>query len=416
MSADGYRSYEVYQRQRVHENTARINPGELISTAFCENPYAYFEILRENYPCYRDWLGNCFWVTRYDDVTSIFVDDANFESRSKRWLMDIQAYGADLGNHRLVLQAEEDCFDREAESVLTKILGELAGAEQPDLVKAFAMRFPLELLVRLLDLPDALVTPFLDAYWRMLRGVSWQPGIINDAHHAVKEVESLLTPLLKERTAGEGKDLISVVARETGDVTDLVATLLENDYLTLHGSLANLWCNLLTNEGSISGLREDSRKIKFAYLESQRLTNPVVLAKRYARHEVERFGRLIPEGGLVHCCAGAANRDPAIFNDPDEFQVTRKELCKREPRGSYRADGLASGISFGLGPPSKFPAVPEDRPRSRYAICRDLVVLASQCMLDTFSDISPGSSDTPTLYSQSLGEIHTCWSLPVSLK
>ena len=42
-------------------------------------------ILREHHPCYRDWVGNRFWITRYDDVTSVFADDANYESRSKRW-------------------------------------------------------------------------------------------------------------------------------------------------------------------------------------------------------------------------------------------------------------------------------------------------------------------------------------------
>ena len=64
----GYRTYEVYQRERVGETTNLIKPRQLISDEYLSDPYPLVAILRENYPCYRDWLSNCFWITRYDDV------------------------------------------------------------------------------------------------------------------------------------------------------------------------------------------------------------------------------------------------------------------------------------------------------------------------------------------------------------
>ena len=81
----GWRSYEVYQRMRVGESTARIKPRQLSSDDYLADPYPLLAILREEYPCYRDWPGNCFWITRYDDVTSVFVDDANYETRPRLW-------------------------------------------------------------------------------------------------------------------------------------------------------------------------------------------------------------------------------------------------------------------------------------------------------------------------------------------
>ena len=69
----GYRTYEVYQRERVGESTEKIKPAQLISGAYRTDPYPLLGILRENYPCYRDWLSNSFWITRYNDVTSIFT-------------------------------------------------------------------------------------------------------------------------------------------------------------------------------------------------------------------------------------------------------------------------------------------------------------------------------------------------------
>ena len=95
----GYRTYEVYQRERVGETTNLIKPRELISDEYARDPYPLLEVLRENYPCYRDWLSNCFWITRYDDVTSVFADEQNFETRPKRWYLDSINYGRDLWKH-----------------------------------------------------------------------------------------------------------------------------------------------------------------------------------------------------------------------------------------------------------------------------------------------------------------------------
>jgi hypothetical protein len=140
----------------------------------------------------------------------------------------------------------------------------------------------------------------------------------------------------------------------------------------------------------------------------------VLFARRFARHEVERFGFLIPEGALVVCAAGAANHDPRIFAEPERFIIERKDLCPREPRGQYRADGLPAGIAFGLGKPSRFPAVPEDRPRSLYALTRDMAVTASNVLLDRLTNLRLKPGPEPTMRSLRVGDMHTCWSLPVT--
>src|SRR5215218_2938987 len=97
--SNGFRTYEVYQRQRVGESTAKLKPRQLLSAEFVRDPYPLLAILRENYPCYRDWIGNSFWITRYDDVTSVFMDDPNYETRPRRWFLGLDdGWGRDFGD------------------------------------------------------------------------------------------------------------------------------------------------------------------------------------------------------------------------------------------------------------------------------------------------------------------------------
>ncbi len=417
---DGYRTYEVHQRERVGQSTEKLRPMQLMSRGYLDDPYPLLEVLREHYPFYRDWLSNAYWSTRYDDVTSLFTDDANFESRSKRWYYGLEDLGRDLRGALPVLIAQADGLDTHVEPVARTIASELAQAAGGDLAVQFAARLPLELLVRLLDIPEPDRGTFAQAYWRMQHGTYWEPEAQQSGQAAIRELIRYFEPLLAARREDPGTDLVSAIAHlelDDGPATaaDLVATLLEGDHETLHGGLANLWFLLLTHPDQLAAVRDDRRLLKHAWFETLRHSPPVLSAQRFTRHEVERFGRLMPKGALVVLSAAAANRDPRIFGNPDEFHADRADVCQREPRGMYRADGLASGIAFGLGKPSRYPAVPEDRPRSLYALTRDAAVTASSVLLDTFKEINLEPGAAPQLRCQRVWEMHTCWSLPARL-
>lgn len=417
LPAAGYRTYEVYQRERVGETTNLLKPRELISDEMLTEPNRLLTLLRENYPCYRDWVGNRFWITRYDDVTSVFADDANYETRSKRWFYGRPDLGRDLWDELPVSWAFANGVDAAIGDVAARVAADLG--DGADLAAGFAARLPLELWGAVLDLPAADLPAFSARYWRMQRGWSWDAPAQIDGLEAFAELAAYFAPLLEARRGGGGHDLVTAVAdlETTGgpaNAADLVATILEADHETLHGGLANLWFLLLTNADQLAVVKDEPRLIKFAWLEALRHSPPVTAARRFARHEVERFGRLIPGGGLLHCSALAANRDPRVFSDPDSFLVTRKDLCQREPRGQYRADGLPSGISFGTGPPSVHPAVPKERPRSVYAIMRDTAVTASRAVIEAHPNIALAPEGEPVLRSLRLGDMHTCWRLPIS--
>lgn len=420
-SGTGYRTYEVYQRERVGESTEKIKPIQLVSADFARDPYPLLAILRENYPCYRDWLNNCFWITRYDDVTSVFTDDANYETRPKRWFYGVPDYGRDLGETLPVLVAEANGIDANAERLAQAAVADFAARGEANLATEFALRFSLELLATVLDLPAEDWGSFAERYWRMQSGAHWDPRAEQAGLAAMDELTAYFRPLIEQRRRDPGNDLISAVATlelEDGPARaeDLVVTLLERDHETLPGALSNLWFLLLTHPDEFTKVREDPWLMKVAVLETFRHSTPVLMARRYARHEVERFGRLLPEGALLMCSAAAANRDPRIFDDPDRFIADRMDICHREARGQYRADGLATGITFGLGQPSKHPAVPEDRPRSRYAITRDTLITASRVLMSSVDDLAVAPGAEPRLTCRRIGDMHTCWDLPVTFR
>ena len=414
----GYRTYEVFQRERVGQSTAKIKPLQLVSKEFADDPYPFLEILRENYPCYRDWLNNCFWITRYNEVTSLCADEANFETRPKAWHLGLEGFGADLSQALPVLTAHANAFDRHAQRLAEAAVAGFAGRGEADLAVEFAARFAMQLWLALLDVPEADAGTLAERLWRLRRGVSWDPRARQAGQTAAGELCAYFAPLLERRRQAPGEDLVSAVAgleTEAGPArtADLVATLLEMDHETLHGGLANLWCLLLTHPEEYAKARADARHVKLAVLETLRHSTPVLAAPRFARHEVERFGRLLPKGALALCSAAAANRDPRIFTEPERFIVGRTDICHREARGQYRADGLATGVTPALGPPSRHPAVPEDRPRSRYAITRDALVTASAVLLERLPDLGLAPGAEPRLSCRRLGEMHACWRLPV---
>ncbi len=411
-SDNGFRSYEVYQRERIGETTNLVDPRSLLSDEYLTDPFTVPGVMREHYPCYRDWVGNQFWVTRYDDVTSVFVDDANFETRPLLAAYGAEVAGRDLGHLDEVQRLVPDLIDEGLELVLARALDELR--DSADLASEFADRIATELMGLVFGFGDQ--TAAVMQLVRQVRGgTGWSERDRVAGVVALRELRLLLSSLLVERRQAPGGHVLTALADAAATSEDVAVTVCEFDTETLPASLANLWWLLLHHPDQLAKVQADPRLMKFAYLESLRHSPVVVTADRFARHEVERFGRLIPHGALVRLSAAAANRDPRYFSDADEYRIERKDLCQREPRGQYRADGLPAGVTFGHGKPSRLPAVPRDSPRSRYALTRDVAVAASQQLLDRFPSIELQASAKPTIECRRLGGPYRCWQLPVQL-
>jgi len=410
-----YRTYEVYQRERVGQSTEKIQPIALLRDDQLDNSFPNLTILRENYPCYRDWLSNAYWLTRFDDVTSVFADRANFyvPTRAARCgLQDANDLSSSVAAHTVWAEL----IDTALPEVIAHACATLRSQPAPDLTMDYALLIATELQRLALGIPEQQRDEFARTMWHIQRADSWQPEV---AERGQATINSLLQWLAESASTDDSTSTLRAACPDASPA-DLLGTVLGFDAQTICGGVANLCQALLTNGEHLATALNTPQGFKIATLETLRHAPPTGTMHCYARHEVERFGRLLPEGALLRLSALAANRDPRVFENPEQFVVDRRDICHREARGQFRADGLATGLCLGTGLPSKHPAEPEDRPRSLYALNRDAIIRCGKALFDEFPNlrlaIDPDAKETAATRPRSLAmfEAYIAWSLPVS--
>ena len=418
MLAEAERSYEVYQRQTPKDIPVAVPPGFWLRPEFLADPYPTLALLREHYRCFRDWQANTYWVTSYDEVTSLIADEANFGVRPRHTVYGADLFGRDLRDEPPVRDAIGFGMQSSAE-VVARRAAEGLPSGRADLIGGLVQPVTAGLLAGVVGIPDGQTGRFGDLWRAMQEGVGWHPGRAEAGIRAFTELCEMVVQLLADPGTPAMPSVLSAALDSAGDASpdgiarDVVTTLLELDFRTLEGSLANLLCLLLTHDDQLETVIDVPDLIMRAWQETVRHSPPLMESHRFARREVERFGLLIPLGALVVCSAGAANRDPDLFWEPDRFRITRQDLAFREPRGQFRMDGLPSGVAPGLVPLSRMPARPADRPPSLYALTAEAAVAAMNALLQRWDGKRPAVTGQPCIGSRWAGDDRVCRRLPV---
>ena len=109
-----------------------------------------------------------------------------------------------------------------------------------------------------------------------------------------------------------------------GEVISNAAVMLFGGIETTEGMIANAICHLLAHPAQLAAVRADPALLAGAIEESLRLEPAAAVVDRYATRDVELAGAPIRERELVIVSIAGANRDPAVFQDPDRFDVRRE--------------------------------------------------------------------------------------------
>jgi cytochrome P450 len=130
-----------------------------------------------------------------------------------------------------------------------------------------------------------------------------------------------ITPEGRRAVAALGRRLRSVI----GDFELLsdAAVLLFGGIETTEGMISSCVLQLLERPDQLDRIRRDPQLIAVAIEESLRLEPAAAVIDRYATTQVELAGARIARGELVRISIAGANRDPAVFSRPNEFDLDR---------------------------------------------------------------------------------------------
>jgi cytochrome P450 len=222
-----------------------------------------------------------------------------------------------------------------------------------DLVPAYAEPLPVAVIASLLGVPDPdrdLLRPWSNAIVKMYEyGVTARQRRLAEA--AAGEYVAYVRSLIAYRRRSPGSDLLSeLIALRDADGSrlsedELVATavLLQ---MAGHEASVNVVGNgvlaLLRNPAELARLRADRSLLPAAVDELIRYDSPLQLFERTAKEDAEIAGVRIAAGQKIAALLGAANRDPAVFADPDRLDVGR------DPNPHL---GFGAGIHYCLGAP-----------------------------------------------------------------
>ncbi len=209
-----------------------------------------------------------------------------------------------------------------------------------DLVAGFSLPLPAQVICEMLGVPAADLEQF-HAWSDTIMG-DWQRDS-DEIMTALVELYGYFGRLIEIKRAQPADDLMSalIAARDDTDrlseqeLTVMCCTLLIGGHETTANQINLSLLLLLDHPGEVATLRADPELIPGAVEELLRCTRLGGLAPaRVTREDVQIGETTIPAGEQVIPLFATANRDPAVFTDPDRFDVTRD---------------AASHLSFGAG-------------------------------------------------------------------
>jgi len=295
--------------------------------------------------------GSAAWlVTGFNEVREVLIDPRYsrallFAPGQQRWGVDLVAgantlVALDPPEHGRLRKLVAGAFTERRIRALQPLIvatvdelidGMLAGPRPADLVAAFADQLPARVICMLLDVPMEDADRF--RAWSAALGGDWNRPQ-EEMLAAFISIGGYMTELIARKREAPGDDLMSVLiaARDSDDKlseTELIefcGLLLTGGYETIAHELTLSFTALCQHPEQLDRLRADPSLIPGAVEEMLRyvmLFSGSAVLGRMTREEVCLGGVTIPAGETLIPGVGAANRDPAVFEDPDRLDVAR---------------------------------------------------------------------------------------------
>jgi cytochrome P450 len=345
------------------------------------DPHAALRALREEGPVfYMPDLGH-YIVTRYDDVEKVLLDRENWSASNASSPLiavcpaaqDVLNSGfkrvptlnnADAPRHGMMRKAVLTCMTPRRLNALeptlrayaSNLVLEMQTHDVVDFVDVFAFPFPGFAAFSLLGFPDSDTdklkewsrTRVLLTYGRLSEDE--QVSVAGDVVNMWQYVENFVAMRAGEPADDLTSDLIRYSLQKPDQVTQFdIVNMVYSMALAGHETTCNTIGSgvraLLEHPDQWQAILDDESLIPNAVEEILRFDGPVINHRRMAKIDIEIGGVTIPAGGKVMLGFASADRDPALFENPDAFDVTREnaELHLEFGKGAHLCLGAALG-------------------------------------------------------------------------
>ncbi|MDG2277933.1 MAG: cytochrome P450 [Pseudomonadales bacterium] len=334
---------------------AANRPLNLQDRHLVQNRWAYYQYLREHLPVHRaKLLGVKFFVTaRYDDCLTVVKDERFGRNRAKitggsRFPFPVPSnlkflaesiINEDDPQHRRLRQLVQKAFSpkslTQVELRVNEWAQELAQAcvakGEFSMQEDYALPIPMRAIAEMVGVSENDMPRFREGVralseglngWRIARTIFW------DLRNLVKFVRELV----ERKKQNPSDDILSglIAAEIEGDrlgddeLVSMVFILIIAGFETTANLISNGVITLLEHPDELAKLRSNPSLYGSAVEELLRFSGPVHGTKmNYAREDIEIRGVVIPKGMAVMPILGSANRDEAVFDNPNVFDIQR---------------------------------------------------------------------------------------------
>jgi len=353
--------------------------------AYCtqqlQNPYPFLARLRVADPVHWCEPLHMWIVTRHDDVLAglkdtkrlissrrgMYTDPLHPENRAAAeplvdhlslWLQNVNPPDH-TRMRKLVNMVFTPRMLRELspriEQIVDELLDKIVAQEQTDFVQSFCLPLPSRVICEMLGIPRDQQARFRESVNGFVPFSTAAGPALNDAigsaRQGLDDLIAMFDGLITQRLENPEDDLISAMAaaQEDGDrlSRDEMFAMCVFIYVAGHETTASLLVGgtkaLLERPDQFDLLKSDIDKwIDPAVEELVRYESPVTRGVRTPIEDIQLRDKTIGKGQTIMFLNMAANRDPEVFGNPDEIDITRKP---------NKHLGFGHGIHFCLGAP-----------------------------------------------------------------
>ena len=335
---------------------------DLFAPDAIRDPYTFFGTLRDAQPVrwnqqYQVWIVSSYkqlvWTARHPEYFSSEValrdtqplsptipeEDMELFGAVRQWLAArfTQNDGAKHKEKRKVVHGfftpkAMESWRPLVRQTVSALLDDLQGSGQLDMMRDFATPLTYSIIAGLMDIPESDRSFVKELSSQMCGFDGNDPNRVRNFAEGVQAVTDYLEPIVAERVREPGDDLLSVICRgeimgayTRDEVLANALLLLVAGHETTNDLIANGVLAFSQYPGQFKMLRSDpDGHIVDAVEEILRYDSPLKSVQRIATQNIEiEDGQRVGKDDRVRWVISSANRDPSIFDNPDDLDISR---------------------------------------------------------------------------------------------